>query len=247
MKLIESFKSPNFNERKNHSKLSYLILHYTAMATCQEALEHMCEKKNKVSAHYLISKKGDIYYLVDLDKRAWHAGRSYWGGLTDLNSASIGIEIDNSGHLINNEKYNNLQIKSLCAIIYKLSNKYDIAPNNVLGHSDIAPFRKIDPGENFPWKKLSKINLSYFPKIKKKIKNDGSSKLNAEFNIRQNKKALKMLGEIGYDTRNVKTSDKKFKLLIQAYQRHYRQLNVEGKIDSETTELIKQHHKDMLT
>ena len=169
MKLIETYKSPNFNERIENQQLRYLILHYTAMESCQDALERMCKKKNKVSAHFLISKKGEIFYLVNQNKIAWHAGKSYWKNIKNLNSRSIGIEIDNSGHHVNNEDYHHLQIKSLCELIKKLIKEYNINPKNILGHSDIAPFRKIDPGENFPWKKLSEINLSYFPKIKKKL------------------------------------------------------------------------------
>ena len=94
MKLIEDFKSPNFNNRKDKSAIRYIILHYTALNTYKEALEHMCNKKNKVSSHFLISKKGQIFYIVKISKRAWHAGKSYWKGSEDLNSSSIGIEID---------------------------------------------------------------------------------------------------------------------------------------------------------
>ena len=134
MKLIETFKSPNFNERIGNQQISYLILHYTAMTSCKEALEHMCQKKNKVSSHFLISKKGEIFYLVDLKKRAWHAGESYWKGSKNLNSSSIGIEIDNSGHHIYNEDYNYLQIKSLCELVKKLVKDYNIIPKNVATH-----------------------------------------------------------------------------------------------------------------
>ncbi len=244
MKLIETFKSPNFNERVANQQLSYLILHYTAMASCKEALEHVCDKKNKVSSHFLISKNGDIFYLVDIEKRAWHAGESYWKGLQDLNSSSIGIEIDNSGHHIHNEDYNHLQIESLCELIKKLSVNYSILSQNILGHSDIAPFRKIDPGEKFPWQKLNQKKLSYFPKMDTKNIENESSK--AETN-RDNQYAISMLDSIGYDTRNVGLNDNKFKLLIEAYQRHYRQSNITGEIDRETIRLIKQHYKDMLT
>ena len=198
-------------------------------------------KKNKVSSHFLISKKGEIFYLVDLKKRAWHAGQSYWKGCNNLNSSSIGIEIDNSGHHINNENYSKLQISSLCELLKKLSEKYNISPHNILGHSDIAPFRKIDPGENFPWLELNRKGLSYFPKVNKKTLSNEKNK------NKKNQEILLMLQYIGYDTRNVKISDSKFKMLIQAYQRHYRQSNVLGKIDNETKELLQKHYKDVLT
>ena len=247
MKLIETFKSPNFNERNTNQQLSYLILHYTAMVSYHEALEYMCKKQNKVSAHFLVSQKGEIFYLVDLKKRAWHAGQSYWKGLVNLNSSSIGIEIDNSGHHINNENYHPIQIKSLCELINKLIKKFNILPENVLGHSDIAPFRKIDPGEKFPWNKLYRKRLSYSPKINI---NNAKNKLNTtkiDYQYKEYKDVLSMLGLIGYDTRGVKVKDHKFKLLIQAYQRHHRQYNVLGEIDRETIGLIQQHYKDMLT
>jgi len=248
MKLIDTFKSPNFNERKANQQLSYLVLHYTAIVSCQEALEYMCKKKNKVSAHFLVSKKGEVFYLVDLNKEAWHAGQSYWKGLINLNSSSIGIEIDNSGHHIYNEDYHHLQIKSLCELINKLVKEYNIFPKNVLGHSDIAPFRKIDPGEKFPWKELNKKGLSYIPTINMEIAEDESDKykkIDNQYNKYQD--VLSMLGLIGYDTRGVKIEDQRFKLLIQAYQRHYRQSNVLGKIDKETYKLIKKHYRDVLT
>ena len=247
MKLIETFKSPNFNERKSSQNFDYLIIHYTAMKSCFEALEYMCEKKNKVSAHFLVSKNGDIFYLVDINKRAWHAGESYWKGLEDLNSSSIGIEIDNSGHHIYNEGYNHLQIESLCELIKKLSEDYNILSKNILGHSDIAPFRKIDPGEKFPWQKLNQKKLSYFPKMNTKNIEHESNKAEKNNEYRDSQYAISMLDSIGYDTRNVGLNDNKFKLLIEAYQRHYRQSNITGEIDRETIILIKQHYKDMLT
>ena len=111
----------------------------------------------------MVSQKGEVFSLVDEKKRAWHAGESYWKGLKDLNSSSIGIEIDNSGHHVLNEDYSHLQIESLCELIKKLSAYYNILAKNILGHSDIAPFRKIDPGEKFPWQKLNQKKLSYLP------------------------------------------------------------------------------------
>ena len=161
MKLIETYKSPNFNERRKETKVKYIILHYTAMTNYLDSIKHMCLKNNQVSSHFLINKKGEIHYLVNVNKRAWHAGKSYWKGLTDLNSASIGIEIDNSGHHLNFENFTSPQIKSLLNLINKIVKDYNICSHNILGHSDIAPFRKIDPGEKFPWNQLNKKNLSY--------------------------------------------------------------------------------------
>ncbi len=163
MKFIEKYKSPSFDTRKKDSSLNYIIIHYSAIKNNKEALSHLSEKKNKVSSHFFINKSGEIFYLVDLINRAWHAGRSYWKGIVDINSESIGIEMDNSGHHYDFENYTPKQTNSLILLLKYISKKYNINKQNILGHSDISPYRKIDPGEKFPWKKLKKNNLSFFP------------------------------------------------------------------------------------
>tara|TARA_Y100000590_G_C15624182_1_gene978720 strand:- start:619 stop:1365 length:747 start_codon:yes stop_codon:yes gene_type:complete len=248
MKLIETYKSFNFDKRNTKEKLKYIILHYTAMSSYEEALDYMCERKNKVSTHFLVTKKGDIFYIVDIKNRAWHAGNSYWNGTKDLNSSSIGIEIDNSGPHILNENFTNIQVNSLCKLIKKLSTKYNIESKNILGHSDIAPYRKIDPGEKFPWISLYKKKLCYLPNIsKKKIVLEKSSKSLQYYKKKEYLEILRKLGFIGYDIRGVQLKDKKFKLLLQAYQRHYRQSDISGNADNQTIRLINTHYKDMLT
>ena len=248
MKLIETYKSPNFNERGNKTSVKYIILHYTAMTNHLDSIEHMCSIDNKVSTHFLVNKKGATYCLVNVDKRAWHAGESYWNGLTDLNSSSIGIEIDNSGHHINFENFTRLQIKSLLYLIYQLVKNYEICPHNILGHSDIAPFRKIDPGEKFPWSELNEKQLSYLPEINVQKNGNKKEKIKLDFfspNLR--KKVLFLFKEIGYDTREVEITSNKFNQLIETYQRHYRQTLISGEIDYQTYQLINKHYKDMLT
>ena len=163
MKFINKYKSVNFNLRKKGHKIKYIILHYTAIKSDYNAIQHLTDKNNKVSSHFLINKKGKIFNLVNLKKRAWHAGQSFWKGDRDINSNSIGIELDNTGHYINFERYTKNQIDSLIELLNFLKKKYDINNLNFLGHSDIAPYRKNDPGEKFPWKKLSKHNLGFFP------------------------------------------------------------------------------------
>tara|TARA_B100001540_G_scaffold268007_1_gene249819 strand:+ start:1083 stop:1814 length:732 start_codon:yes stop_codon:yes gene_type:complete len=241
MKLIDTYKSPNFGNRNKHL-IKYIILHYTAMTDCFEAIEYLCKKSNKVSSHFLISKTGKIYHLVDIKNRAWHAGKSYWGGIKDLNSSSIGIEIDNSGHFNNFEKYTKLQIKSLSNLLKKLKKELNIPSHNILGHSDISPFRKNDPGEKFPWQSLNKERIVYFPKIKKNLKLREFQSIS-----KKNNRTLYMLKKIGYDTRKVRKSAKLLKLLIIAYQRHFLPLNINGKIDLKTFNFICNHYKDILT
>ena len=249
MKFIEKYKSPNFDIRKKDSSLNYIIIHYSAIKSYEEALSHLSERKNKVSSHFFINKSGAIFYLVDVINRAWHAGRSYWQGIIDINSESIGIEMDNSGHHYDFENYTPKQINSLIQLLKYISKKFNINKQNILGHSDISPYRKIDPGERFPWKKLNKNNLSFFPKelfqnTKNKIERHLENKLD---NQTKKYRSLYMLNEIGYDIRAAKKDEKKYYMLIKAYQMHYRQSLISGKLDLGTYNLILSHYNEGLT
>jgi len=223
MKLIHNFKSPNFNDRKS-KKIEIIVIHYTALSSISNSLKYLCSKKNKVSSHYLISKAGDIYSLVSEKKRAWHAGQSYWRGNTDVNSISIGIELDYSP-LEKNNKFTLKLNSSLILLLRKLLSKYKIKTENVLGHSDIAPYRKIDPGKHFPWNNLEKKNLSYkvefinTSKLDKHLVNKWFDK-NKFRSMR--KKILFMLSFIGYDVSLAKKNTIYFNKLIEAYSNHYK-------------------------
>ena len=253
MNFINKYKSANFNFRKKGHKIKYIILHYTAIKSDYEAIQHLIDKQNKVSSHFLINKKGKIFSLVDLRKRAWHAGQSFWKGDKDINSNSIGIELDNTGHYINFEKYTKNQIDSLVKLLSFLKKKYDISNLNFLGHSDISPYRKNDPGEKFPWKKLSKYNLGFFPiKLTEREYVKVKKKLNLNLNLNKNKSlnqsVLYMLSNIGYDISHIEKNNRKnFFLLIRAYQMHFRQKLVNGKLDKETLKLIVSHFNQTLT
>jgi len=249
MKFIEKYKSPSFDIRKKYSSLNYIIIHYSAIKSYKEALSHLSERKNKVSSHFFINKSGEIFYLVDVINRAWHAGRSYWKGIIDINSESIGIEMDNSGHHYDFENYTPKQINSLIQLLKYISKKFNINKQNILGHSDISPYRKIDPGEKFPWKKLNKNNLSFFPnKLFQNIENKIERYLEKKLDS-QNKKyrSLYMLNKIGYDVRAAKKNKKKHYMLIKAYQMHYRQSLISGELDLETYNLIFSHYNEVLT
>ena len=249
MKFIEKYKSLSFGIRKKDSSLNYIIIHYSAIKSYKEALSYLSERKNKVSSHFFINKSGEIFYLVDLKNRAWHAGRSYWKGIIDINSESIGIEMDNSGHHYDFENYNPKQIKSLIRLLKYISKRFNINKQNVLGHSDISPYRKIDPGERFPWKKLNKNNLSFLPnKLLRNKKNKIERYLEKKIDNRNKKyRLLYMLNKIGYDIRAAKKDKKKYYMLIKAYQMHYRQSLVSGKLDLETYNLILSHYNEVLT
>jgi len=249
MKFINKYKSVNFNLRKKGHKIKYIILHYTAIKSDYKAIQHLIDKKNRVSSHFLINKKGKIFSLVDLNKRAWHAGQSFWKGDRDINSNSIGIELDNTGHYINFERYTKNQIDSLIKLLNFLKKKYDIDNLNFLGHSDIAPYRKNDPGEKFPWKKLSKNNLGFFPmKLTEREYLKIKKRLNLNKNKSLNQNILFMLSKIGYDVSQIgKNNRKNFSLLIRAYQMHFRQKIVNGKLDKETLKMIVSHFNQTLT
>ena len=223
MKLIHNFKSPNFNDRRSNN-IEIIVIHYTALESTSNSLKYLCSKKNKVSSHYLISQRGKIYSLVSEKKRAWHAGKSYWRGNTDINSISIGIELDYS----NSETNNKFSLKLNSALIFllkKLLKKYKIRNENILGHSDIAPYRKIDPGKHFPWQMLEIKKLSYGLQLVNH--SDIKNNLTKEFFSRNKFKSIKkkilfMLNFIGYDISLAIRNKIYFNQLIDAYSNHYK-------------------------
>ncbi len=150
--------SPNYGARRGGAKPSMIILHYTGMATGAAALARMCDPKAQVSAHYMVGEEGEIYALVPEDKRAWHAGNSYWAGERDINSHSLGIEMVNRGA----DPYPSAQITAVIALCQDIMTRYKIA--HVLAHSDVAPARKKDPGAQFPWDVLALHNIGMMPR-----------------------------------------------------------------------------------
>ena len=242
MKLIHNFKSPNYNNRKSKS-VELVIIHYTAIVSASKSIKYLCSKKNRVSSHYLISKKGQIYSLVSEKKRAWHAGKSYWNGKTDINSISIGIELD---YFPNNKdnKFSKILIETLYQLLKKLIKKYNIENNNILGHSDIAPYRKIDPGKNFPWHFFESKKVAY--RINK-LKNFNSlvkllNKWFAKHNfLTRKKKILFMLDYIGYDISLALQDDIYFKKIQSAYINRFRVYN-ESRLNKKKIMYILEHH-----
>ena len=150
--------SPNFDDRA--TAVSMVVLHYTGMPDCEGALDRMTSPDAKVSAHYCIDEDGTIYRLVDEEKRAWHAGKSHWRGISDINSASIGIELVNPGHEFGYRCFPDDQIGSLIPLLASIKERHGIGRGDVVAHSDIAPTRKEDPGELFPWDLLARYRLA---------------------------------------------------------------------------------------
>ncbi len=152
MSLIE-FPSPNFNERRGPPDM--VVLHYTGMRSAQEALGRMCDSEAKVSSHYCVDEDGTVYRLVPEERRAWHAGVSFWKGTTDINGCSVGIEIVNPGHEFGYRNFPAVQIDAVIGLLDGILERWDIPDHRILGHSDVAPARKEDPGEKFPWQTLA--------------------------------------------------------------------------------------------
>ncbi len=195
MKKIFNY-SPNFNSNKRKSKqIKFLIFHYTGMRKENDAINRLTNIQSEVSSHYLIQRNGNINLMVPDLYIAWHAGKSSWKSLKSLNKNSIGIEISNPGHEHTYINFSKKQIKSILYLSKSLMRKYKIQSSNVLGHSDIAPFRKKDPGEKFPWKYLAKFGIGKWHSLSNKILKKNRMK---KININEEKIFYKSLFKIGY-------------------------------------------------
>jgi len=225
---IKHLKSPNYIHCNKRRNIHSVIIHYTGMRSLQSAVERLLSKKYEVSSHYLISRNGKIIQLVKDNNIAWHAGISNWFKFKNLNNNSIGIELENKGHQYGYQAFPSKQIVQLIKILKILKRKFKIKNINITGHSDIAPNRKIDPGEKFPWKKLYKNDLAIWHSLDEQfIKNFRLKKL---ININK-KNMLRMIKKLGYT--RVLTADSLDKDFIKAFQRRYRQDLINGIFDQE--------------
>ena len=231
LKMATSY-SPNFNLRKRaKNRIKFIIIHYTGMKTETAAIKRLQNPKSKVSSHYLIKRNGEIINLVPDLFEAWHAGVSSWKHFKSLNKNSIGIEITNPGHQHGYKRFSKQQIFSLQKLLNILVKKYKIEKKYILGHSDISPGRKKDPGEKFPWEMLAKNKLSFWHNLdQKKIKKFREKNLTTRID---EDLFLKNLRKIGYNDVKKLKSHKNTKYLTLAFQRRFRQSLVNGKIDKE--------------
>ena len=227
----ENLYSPNFSPKKRNIKnIKYLIIHYTGMKKTSDAIKRLINYKSEVSCHYFIKKNGDTIRMVPDSYVAWHAGKSNWKNIQSLNRYSIGVEIQNSGHENLFEKFSNKQMNSVKKLLRFLTKKYRLNCKNILGHSDIAPNRKKDPGENFPWKELAKHKLAQWHKLdEKKLKKHRLKNINSS----DENKFFINLHKIGYTRVQLKSSVIKKRLIIKAFQRRFRQSLVNGICDKE--------------
>ena len=210
--------SPNWNERQ--LPISMVVLHYTGMQSADEALERLCSEEAGVSAHYMIEEDGTVHRLVREDRRAWHAGKSFWRGITDVNSASIGIELVNPGHEFGYRPFPDAQMEALLPLLADTVQRHDIPRANVVGHSDVAPQRKEDPGELFDWDLLAAHRLALRrPRVTmpSPFENDGAFFLALE--------------RWGYDISDPAAA-------CRAFQRRWRPHIIDGVVDGECSAIL---------
>ena len=230
MKISLNF-SPNFDPKKRKkSEIKFIVFHYTGMKSEKKAIDKLLDYNSKVSCHYLIKNNGDIIKMVPENYQAWHAGVSSWKKFKSLNKNSIGIEIINPGHQFKYKKFSKKQIYSLIKLTKYLIKQYKINSKSILGHSDIAPYRKLDPGEKFPWAFLSKNKIGIWHDLSlNKIKKERGLKISNLLKL----KFINNLFKIGYP-RSTKINKNKYnKIITFAFQRRFRQELVNGKIDKE--------------
>ena len=222
--------SSNFDlPKRRKQSIKFIIIHYTGMRKELDAIKRLCDPKSKVSSHYFIRNNGEVLNLVPGLYKAWHAGISNWNNYKSLNKYSIGIEINNPGHDHGYKRFSSKQINSIIKLLKYLIKQYNIKKNNVLGHSDVAPNRKKDPGEKFPWKILAEQKLCKWHDLAyKKIKKLRNLKLNNY----EKKEFFDNLYIIGYSKISNNNESHK-KNLVKAFQRRFRQDLIDGKIDKE--------------
>ena len=211
--------SPNHDERA--LPITMVVIHYTEMEDKGFAIERLCDPEAKVSAHYLIGEQGEVVRLVPEEKRAWHAGVSYWRGIKDVNSASIGIELDHPGHKYGYRGFNDAQFEALVPLVARMVKRFDIPRANVVGHSDVAPQRKIDPGELFPWERLAEYGLCL--PIPEKLERGDPFDNDASFYL--------ALERFGYDITDGHKA-------VEAFQRRWRPRRIDGIIDGEVRAIL---------
>jgi N-acetylmuramoyl-L-alanine amidase len=228
---IENRPSPNFGARVDGGPIDILLFHYTAMASSEAALDWLCDASSEVSSHYFVFEDGRVVQMVDEELRAFHAGVSFWGGEKNINSRSIGIEIANRGHALGYPPYPEPQIEAVIALSRDILARHAIPPERVLAHSDVAPLRKADPGERFPWRRLCVAGVGQYvapaPITHGPAFGEGDEgEVVARFKSR--------LREYGYGLGGGDRFDAETKAVTVAFQRHFRPELVDGVADMST-------------
>lgn len=235
--------SPNFGPRRDGQAPDMLVVHYTGMKTAEEALQRLCSVEAQVSAHYLIDEDGTLYSLVPEDMRAWHAGVSSWESNQDINSRSIGIELANPGHDFGYRPFPEAQIKRLVRLSKEIVSRHGIRPWHVLGHSDVAPLRKTDPGELFPWERLAREGVGLWPETVDVPGNSSIASGEESFVIGDEGDGVlnlqNLLYEFGYDVPLHGRYEDDIALVVMAAQRHWTPKSVNGVADGRLIAILK--------
>jgi N-acetylmuramoyl-L-alanine amidase len=234
MKIIER-PSPNFNERSGEGVPDILLLHYTGMQSCAAAVERLTSAEARVSAHYTVDEDGTVYAHVPEHLRAWHAGVSSWRGHSDINSRAIGIEIVNPGHEFGYRAFPDVQIEAVIALSQGIVKRHPIPARNVIGHSDVAPARKEDPGELFPWKRLAGEGLGVWVVAK----DAGDAPLAPGSSGERVTRLQEMLSRYGYGLDADGVFDERTRLVVVAFQRHFRPARFDGVADGQTQAILR--------
>ena len=233
---VKVVPSPNMGERKPPRRPDMIILHYTGMPDAAGAIQWLCNPVSGVSCHYVVMEDGRIFQLVPEAARAWHAGAGSWAGETDINSASIGIEIVNPGHSNGYPAFPRRQIGGVIALCAGIVERHAIVPERVLAHSDIAPGRKIDPGEKFPWRRLAASGIGHFIEPAQRSRGNVLA-LGACGNAVEELQS--MLEIYGYAVEISGQYDQVTRIVVEGFQRHFRPERVDGIADSSTLETLR--------
>jgi N-acetylmuramoyl-L-alanine amidase len=232
MLAITEAPSPNFDQRRGPPDM--VLLHYTGMQTAEAAVDRLRDPEVKVSAHYVVDEDGSILRLVPEERRAWHAGKSWWRGETDINAVSIGIEIVNPGHEWGYRAFPDVQIDAVIALVDEIRARWSIEDARILGHSDVAPTRKQDPGELFPWKRLAEHRHGlWFEPAGERISALGPPLSTGDSGLGVH--VLQAgLHRLGYEPRPDGVYSDETRITVEAFQRHWRPSKVDGVADGET-------------
>ncbi len=227
--------SPNYEPRRSGLRPTILLMHYTGMARADAAIDWLCTPEARVSSHYLVDEKGRITQMVREEMRAWHAGDSFWMGETDINSASIGIEIHNPGHDAGYPDFPDTQMHAVMALSLDILSRHNIPPRRVLAHSDVAPHRKDDPGEKFNWEELARAGIGHWV-------SPAPLALGSQQDIGTQPETVRhvqqQLADYGYDCPVSGTVCGRTASVVKAFQRHFRPALVDGRIDHSTVDTL---------
>lgn len=224
--------SPNVEPRKSRAQPDLLLLHYTGMTSAEKAIEWLARPGSGVSCHYVIDGDGRITQMVGEDMRAWHAGVSHWAGETDINSCSIGIEIDNPGHELGYPEFPEAQMRAVEALALDIVTRRQIRPERVLAHSDIAPARKLDPGEKFDWARLARAGIGHW--VEPAPLEPGDAGSGPGYGGPLIYEVQDLLHRYGYGINPSGQHDLPTEAVVRAFQRHFRPARVDGRIDQST-------------